>query len=555
MALLDKPTAEVMIRLERPNAGEFDETIGYAQAGEIVMFRLRGLVGIAVLPALLLSCSSGGGSATSHSGPLTARLFFAPAQLDPQACTEIGCRMLTAYAYDTPVAFRNGKIVPRLASTWDVSLTSIKLTIRPDVTCSDGSKLGAAEVADSVKRMIDPTTANTFVTASFGTNKGITATADTSANTVTIEVPNPYGDLLYGMTNVQVVCRAGLKDPSQLKTKTFGSGQYVLDEFVNGDHYTYSKRNGYKWGPDGLSNDGSQWPTKITFKVIADETTATNLFISGGLDLTVAQGPDIQRLNSNSRVTFKKSATVDIYTIYINHSAGRPTADVNIRRMLWAGLNRSDFGKAIAPGAQVAQTFVDPGGQCYSPDKVSSAMIPFNVTQAQQYAAQSGYQLQGGQLVKDGKQLAVTVLISDTFGNAVGDYLTAAWGKVGVKVNAITEPASQAVKTLVTPGGDWDMLLGGGGDYSPTILIKNFRNPGPPNFWHVNNASFNALADQARVTPTQSACDLWNSAEQELYKAADFLPFMLVQPTTYGHNLTFTPWLLTGVYPDTLHWT
>jgi peptide/nickel transport system substrate-binding protein len=520
------------------------------------MVRLRALVVLALLPALFLACSSGSASPPpSHSGSLTARLFFAPATLDPQACAEIGCRMLTAHAYDTPVAFRDGKIVPRLASKWDVTPTSIKLSIRPDVTCSDGSKLGAAEVADSIKRMIDPATANANVTASFGTPKGITATADTSANTVTVVVSNPYGDLLYGMTNIQVVCRAGLTDPSQLKTKTFGSGQYLLDEFVNGDHYTYTKRPGYKWGPGGMNNDGSQWPSKITFKVIADETTATNLFLSGGLDLTVAQGPDIQRLNSNSRVTFKKSATVDIYTMYINHSTGRPTADVNIRRMLWAGLNRSDFAKAVAPGAQAAQTFVLPGGQCYNPVKVSSAMIPFDVSEAQQYAKQSGYQLQGGQLVKDGKQLAIRVLISDTFGNAVGDYLTAAWGKVGVKVNPLTEPASQAIKTIVTPGGDWDIVLGGGGDYSPTILIKNFRNPGPPNFWKVNNTNFNGLADQARVIPTQSACDLWNGAEQELYKAADFLPFMLVQPTTYGHNLTFTPWLLTGVYPDTLHWT
>jgi peptide/nickel transport system substrate-binding protein len=518
------------------------------------MRRLLALVAAVGITLVASGCSQGSSSGATHTGAVNARLFFAPATLDPQAFNDIASRALAAYAYDTPVGFRNGKIVPELASRWEVTTTSLTMWIRSDVTCSDGSKLTATEVADSITRMVNPATGDSFVLSAFGQTHGITAVANLSDNSVAVQVPQPFGDLLYGETKDYIVCRAGLDDPAQLKTKTLGSGQYVLDEFVTGDHYTYAKRSGYKWGPAGVNNSGGQWPTKITFKVIESETTATNLFLSSGLDLTVAQGPDTARLNSSSLATTKKTATVDIYTMSFNHNTGRPTEDVNIRRMLWAGLNRPDFAQAIAPGGQPPQTWVDPGGLCYNPSAVSASMIPFSASAAQQYASAAGFQLQNGQLMKNGQQLKLTVIIPNVFGNGAGDFLVSAWGKLGIKVNAVTEPVAQAVQTFVTPGSDWDVFLAGGGDYSPTVMAT-LALPGPPNFSRVQNAAFDQLESQAAAQPTQTSCALWNSAEEELYKAADILPFMLATATVYGHNLTFTPWLLSAPYPDTLNWT
>jgi ABC-type transport system substrate-binding protein len=122
--------------------------------------------------------------------------------------------------------------------------------------------------------------------------------------------------------------------------------------------------------------------------------------------------------------------------------------------------------------------------------------------------------------MKNGQQLKLTVIIPNVFGNGAGDFLVSAWGKLGIKVNAVTEPVAQAVQTFVTPGSDWDVFLAGGGDYSPTVMAT-LALPGPPNFSRVQNAAFDQLESQAAAQPTQTSCTLWNSAEEELYKAGD----------------------------------
>jgi peptide/nickel transport system substrate-binding protein len=518
------------------------------------------LSAISVALAIALGCSSLGAADTGASklggGTLNVRLFFAPATLDPQAASDIAARALASYAYDTPVALRNGKIVPDLAYRWKVTASGAKLWIRNDVRCSDGSKLGAAEVAASIGRMANPATQAPLVVTIFGSNTSFSAHANRSTNTVTIKLAHPYGDLLTGLANMYVICRAGLNNPSALKTQTFGSGPYVLREAVANDHYTYVAHKGYKWGPGGQSNSGKGYPDKLDFHVIADETTATNLFLTGGLDLTMAQGPDVARLQASSQANVKHSAVVDIYTIYMNHLPTRVTGDVRVRRALAAGLNRSDFAKAIlGPTAQAPDTMVRPDGLCYDPKAVASSHIPFDISKAQAYAESAGYQLQGGKLMKNGSQLTVKVLIPNVFGSAAGDYLVSAWGKVGINVIPLVEPVAQAVGTAYTPGADWDLFMAGGVGFSPPGVLGAFMSPAPPrgnNVGSVDNAAFNAVATKASTQVTSTVCGQWAKAEQALNQSADMIPWAKAEANWFGHNVNFSPWLLSAVYPDSL---
>jgi peptide/nickel transport system substrate-binding protein len=518
----------------------------------------------ALVASLAVATAAGGASLTTAAthgptlggGTISVRLFFNPATLDPQAASDIAARGLASYAYSTPVALRNGKIVPELAYKWTVTPTSAKLWIRSGVTCSDGSKLTAAEVAASIGRMANPATRAPRVVAIFGTASGFSAHADRSDNTVSIKLAQPYGDLLTGLAELYVICRAGLDNPSQLLTKTFGSGPYVLSEAVPSDHFTYVARKGYKWGPGRQSNSGPGWPDKIIFKVIDSETTATNLFLTGGLDLTMAQGPDRARLQNSPLATTKKAAVVDIYTMYLNHLSTRVTSDVNVRRALAAGLNRTDFAHAIlGPTANAPQTMVRPDGVCYEPKVVGSSYTRFSVTAAQQDAAAAGYQVVGGKLMKDGHQLTVKVLIPDVFGSAAADYLVSAWGKVGIQVIPLVEPVSQAVGTAYTPGSDWDVFMAGGVGFSPPGVLTQFSSPAPPrgnNVGSVDNPAYAHLAAKAAAMVTTSACSQWAAAERVLNKNVDMIPWAQAQAAWFGHKVSFVPWLLSAVYPDSL---
>lgn len=518
------------------------------------------LLAVSLALAIEIVGSSVGAAATGRAklggGTLNVRLFFAPATLDPQAASDIAARALASYAYDTPVALRKGKIVPELASKWKVTATGAKLWIRNDARCSDGSKLGAAEVAASIGRMANPATQAPLVVTIFGASTGFSAHANRSANTVTIKLAHPYGDLLTGLTNLYVICRAGLNSPSELKTKTFGSGPYVLSEAVANDHYTYVAHKGYKWGPGGQLNSGSGWPDKVVFHVIADETTATNLFLTGGLDLTMAQGPDVARLLAAPQANVKHSAVVDIYTIYMNHLPTRVTGDVNVRRALAAGLDRSDFAKAIlGPSGQAPGTMVRPDGVCYDPKAVASSHIPFSISKAQAYAEAAGYQLQGGKLMKNGNQLTIKVLIPNVFGSAAGDYLVSTWGKVGINVIPLVEPVAQAVGAAYTPGADWDLFMAGGVGFSPPAVLGAFSSPAPPrgnNVGSVDNVTYNTIASKASAQVTQSVCGQWAQAERALNESADMIPWAQARASWFGHDVSFSPWLLSAVYPDSL---
>ncbi len=52
-------------------------------------------------------------------------------------------------------------------------------------------------------------------------------------------------------------------DRASLATATAGTGPYELTEAAPGDHYTYTKRDGYTWGPDGATTDDKGLPDTV----------------------------------------------------------------------------------------------------------------------------------------------------------------------------------------------------------------------------------------------------------------------------------------------------
>lgn len=517
----------------------------------------------AVATAAALTALAGcGGTASdsdsesgSSSGSVVARLPYPAGTLDPQTWSDGSAQVLAAYAYDAPVALRDGRFVPQLASRWDVTPTSARLTIRDDVTCSDRSRLTAAEVADSINRMKDPRTPAPNASAVFGSADGFDAQADAGGNTVTVTLREPFGDLLYGLTQVNVICRAGLDDPAELRRRTFGSGPFVLASTVSGDSYTYRAHEGYRWGPDG-DQASDRVPSRLTFKVLESETTATNSFLTGGLDLTIAQGPDKKRLENAPQTTEQKTVVSGAYTMYFNHADGRPTANVDVRRLLYAGLDRQGLATTtLGAGARVPETILNPNAQCYQPDVVGSAIISPSASAVEEYARAAGYERVDGRLMKDGQQLTLRVLVPDLFGANVADYLVSDWGEAGIEVDASVMPSDQVVKTVSTPGGDWDVVATGIDGDTPARLLGAFGAPPPPNgpnFSGVDNPQFMRLAGAARARLTADACDLWADAERALFEQADFMPWVVFEAAWYGHDVAFEPWTLQGVYPDTI---
>ncbi|MDQ2852396.1 MAG: ABC transporter substrate-binding protein, partial [Actinomycetota bacterium] len=209
------------------------------------------VAGVCVAVTALAACGgSSGGTGTKAAksakvvsgGTFTTALSTNPGNLDPQMTANSSSLQLAAYAYDTLIHIdQKGQLGAQLASAWKVSGTTVTFTMRPNITCSDGSPFSAADAAANLNYVTNPKNKSPL-TGAFAP-PGATATASGSTVTLKLAAPSPF--VLQGLSVVPMVCKAGLADRKTLANKTDGTGLFKLTENVASDHLTYTKRTGY----------------------------------------------------------------------------------------------------------------------------------------------------------------------------------------------------------------------------------------------------------------------------------------------------------------------
>ena len=106
--------------------------------------------------------------------------------LDPQTSQDSFTRPALYFAYDTLVSRdSSGNIVPRLAQKWSIAPRRVVLTLRPGITCADGTPITAQVVAANFARVKDPAT-KAPLTASFLGSTSYTVAYNNKTRTVTI---------------------------------------------------------------------------------------------------------------------------------------------------------------------------------------------------------------------------------------------------------------------------------------------------------------------------------------------------------------------------------
>src|SRR5438034_999456 len=101
------------------------------------------------------------------------------------------------------------------------------------------------------------------------------------SNTFTFTYNKPFGFLLQAFALFPIVCGKGLKNPKSLAATSSGSGPFVLTKATPGVEYDFDKRPGYTWGPSGARTDAPGFPDHVVEKIVASQTTAANLLVSG----------------------------------------------------------------------------------------------------------------------------------------------------------------------------------------------------------------------------------------------------------------------------------
>jgi peptide/nickel transport system substrate-binding protein len=408
------------------------------------------------------------GSAAKTSTTLNVRLSNDFPSLDPMVdgTNAFGWAAVTP-GYDRFVSVNaNGKgFGPYLATSWTQKPKSIVFRLRRDATCTDGHVLTAVDMLNSIKRFI-------FVPKRGGSAASTSAGgwgpgpyhlhANNKTATLSLAVDKPWGPLLGLFAGLPVICPAGLDalktDSHALENQIYGSGPYSLVSAKHGDQVVYKLRPGWKWGPPGTST--KTMPTNLVYKIVTDQTTAANLFITGGLDAGALAGADVARLLTNNALAHKQAANWVATGVNFNMRAGRPfelgVGDA-LREAIYTAVDPKAFNQVVFDGrAIVTPSLFRPGAQCY--DKKTLAMAPKpSIDKAQAILKAAGYTVVNGRLSKNGTAVPKMSLVSSStlFPNG-GAYVLSVLQNLGFDVQ-LNDLGSTYGSTVI--GGNFDISL------------------------------------------------------------------------------------------------
>lgn len=510
---------------------------------------------LAVAGALVLTLAacggSGGGSGAPGGSPVDGKtLTFAigadPGNLDPHFTSLSQAYQVGRFVYDSLINLdKNNKIVSGLAEKWEGDSSTVTYTLRKGITCADGTPLTAEAVADNINFVGDPKNKSSriglFVPAK------ATAKADDEAGTVTVTSPSPDAFLLRNVGTLPIVCPKGMEDRKLLERGSQGTGPYTLTSAKADDQYVLTKRKGYAWGPGNFDPKAPGMPAKVVLKVIGNETTATNLLLSGQIQMLRVVGPEQRRL-SPMKELHRRAMLAPLGLLWFNQKKGEPTADVEVRRALVQALDLKKVGQVMSSGQGKTPTGLMPTGTgpCDT-DSYTGSLPPTDVNAAKAALEAAGWKAgSDGVRVKDGERLELSFYYGSSLGPAVkagAELVQKAWQAAGAEVTLKGVTDTQVAQTVVAGEGDWSTGSIPLTVSVPAQFVPFVSGPSAPdggtNFSAIDNPDYLAAVEKAAAKPDTAGCADWAAAEKALFSQVNVVPFVNSPIPYYGKGVTF----------------
>lgn len=396
------------------------------------MFSLRRIViaGAAVVLAAtaITGCTSGStsdpGSSAASGGTLTIGTVIPSSTFAVKDAPWANESPYLQAVYDSLLhAKPDGSIEPWLATKWSYNQakTVLTMTLRDDVTFTDGTKFTAGVAAQNLLRFRDGTSPQKSYLATLADAKAI----DDTSLELTLSQPNP--SLLSFLTQNPGLMESpkNFDNPSE-KTDPVGTGPYVLDtkDTVVGSTYVFTKNDKY-FAPE------DQHYAKIVMNVYTTPTAIINA-IKGG---QINGAP----LSDNSSLDQVKAAgytandqQLNFFGVLLYDRGGqseKALADVRVRQAINYAFDKKALLKAVGRGYGTVTA------QIFSPDsdgyvKSLDSAYPYNPAKAKELLKEAGY--------ADGA-ITLTQPQSPGFAPAAYALLKQYLNVVGIKVDYVAE--------------------------------------------------------------------------------------------------------------------
>ena len=165
-----------------------------------------------------------------------------------------------------------GNLHPALAASWEqVAPTTTRFHLREGVRFSDGVEFTSDDVAFTINRVIDPKNAYAMLSR-IGQ---VASVAAVDKYTVDIHTKTVFPTLLRGLSDIIVEPRHvyDKQGADAISQHPVGTGPFVFQEWVPGDHYTLTANRSY-WG-------GAPHVDRLVIRTIPDASTRVASLMAG----------------------------------------------------------------------------------------------------------------------------------------------------------------------------------------------------------------------------------------------------------------------------------
>ncbi len=275
-----------------------------------MIMRKRIIIGMLLVLSLFLTACSSKDKKKEEGKILKVAVSEDTTTLEPNALNDDYAENILIQVYDTLVK-RNakGELVNSLAeSIENPDPQTFKIKLRDGVKFSDGSPLTADDVIFTLQRAAASEKFKSF----YGKIDPNSYQKEDDL-TFSFKLSEPDAAFLNSLSHpaVSIVSKAYVEGGADLATAPMGTGPFVLDEWVQNDHATFSVNENY-WG-DKPSIAG------IEMKVIPEASQRIIELESGGVDLAYKIDPsEIPNIEENNDLTLYRKLDNSVHFIGFN---------------------------------------------------------------------------------------------------------------------------------------------------------------------------------------------------------------------------------------------
>jgi peptide/nickel transport system substrate-binding protein len=307
--------------------------------------RKSGLLAVLVVLSVLVMFVNVSGEDPQYGGTLRVAVDRGLVTISPIMHISGVDWMATNWMYNNLTKLdENRKVVGDLALSWEPNENATEwiFYLRKGVKFHSGKELTAEDVVATIRAVKDPEVAAPYG-AEIGPIQSVEAVDEYSVKFI---LDMPYADFPNSLTHpcARIISKEAFEgDIDVLATREFGSGPFILKEFVPGDHIVVERFNDYY-------KEGLPYLDRVEAKVFPDTTTEMTALFNKEIDLMWEVPPELYpRISTTSGIDGLAVAGGTLSNV-IMPSNKPPFDDNRVREALKYTVDRSLMLAAVLQG-------------------------------------------------------------------------------------------------------------------------------------------------------------------------------------------------------------